>query len=210
MYDFILFDLDGTLIDSREGIFLSLEYALSLYGIKYNGDMTEFIGPSFVTSFPRLLKTDKETTKKLSDAYRTIYAKEGVYKCSLYRGIRELLEQLKANGKKIALATAKPLVYAKTILSHKRISRLFDFIGGSNPDNGITEKEQVLASLLNHIPSPRKTVLVGDTIYDCLGAKAVNIDCVGVTYGFGKEDDLIKNATFVAHSVKELKKILLQ
>ena len=208
MYDFILFDLDGTLIDSREGIFLSLRHAFDDCGIKFDGDLTQFIGPSFVTSFPRLPATDAELTQKLALSYRAVYKAEGVYRCRLYNGIIDLLSSLKARGKTIALATSKPLVFANTILARKRIAKYFDYVGGSDPTACITEKEQVLSALTKHFSSKARTALVGDTIYDCLGAKSVGIDCIGVTYGFGNSDELRQHASIIASSVKELKKIL--
>lgn len=211
MYDFILFDLDGTLINSEKGISRSLLYAFNKCNISYNGDLKKFIGPSFIHSFPAFLSTDETTTDKLITAYREDYSVNGVYECTLYRGVKDLLISLKNAGKKIILATTKPRRFAQIILKRKGIYKYFDFVAGSEPDGNITEKEDVLNHIFTSTSAvPQKAVLVGDTIYDCLGAKAIGIDCIGVTYGFGKKDELIsKGAKFIVDSIKELEKLLL-
>ncbi|MCH5164133.1 MAG: HAD hydrolase-like protein [Clostridiales bacterium] len=212
MYEFILFDLDGTLINSEKGISLSLLYAFDKYNISYTGDLKKFIGPSFINSFPSFLGTDEQMTDNLIKAYRENYAKSGVFQTTLYRGIKDLLVCLKQSGKKIALATTKPRHFAEIILKSKRIYNCFDFVAGSELDGSITEKDEVLRHIFSNVSLPlSKSVLIGDTIYDCDGAKKVGLDCIGVTYGFGTKDELISHgAKQTANSVKELKKILLE
>lgn len=211
MYEFILFDLDGTLINSEKGITLSLLYAFDKYNIDFSGDLKKFIGPSFVNSFPAFLGTDEQMTSDLIKAYRENYAKVGVFQSTLYRGIKDLLVSLKQSGKKIALATTKPRHFAEIILKSKRIYKYFDFVGGTELDGSITEKDEVLRHIFGNVTVPlSSSVLIGDTVYDCDGANKVGLDCIGVTYGFGKKEELIaRGAKQTANSVKELKKILL-
>ncbi len=211
MYDFILFDLDGTIINSEKGVSLSLLYAFDKCGISYSGDLRRFIGPPFINSFPEFLGTDEETTMRLIGFYREIYNKIGVFKTTLYSGIKDLLVSLKLSGKKIALATSKPKFFAEIILKKKRIYKLFDFVSGSELDGSVSKKDEVLNIIFDKTDFVKsRSVLIGDTIYDCMGANKVGINCIGVGYGFGKSEDMLNNGAIqVAESVKELKKILL-
>lgn len=210
MYDTVLFDLDGTVVNSQKGIFHSLKYALIAHGINYDGDMKKFIGPPFLESFPSFLHTDDDTTEKLIAAYRENYAKVGVYETTLYRGMKGLLCQLKLSGRTVAIATTKPRIFAEQILKQKRILNLFDFVGGAELDGSIVNKIQVLMKVMDALrPDKSTTVLIGDTLYDSRGATEIGIDCIGVTYGFGDKNELKKNCTLTARSVKELQKILL-
>lgn len=144
MYDYILFDLDGTIVNSEKGIIGSLLYAFDKCGIFYDGDFHKFIGPAFINSFPEYLGTDAETTARLIAFYRENYNRIGVFQTTLYRGIKDLLISVKANGQKIALATTKPKYFAEIILKKKRIYNLFDFIAGSSLDGSVNQKEDVL------------------------------------------------------------------
>lgn len=211
MYDYILFDLDGTLINSEKGIVNSLMYAFNIHGVSYTGDLKKFIGPSFIASFPAFLGADQELTLRLIKAYRENYSKSGVYESTLYRGIKDLLVSLRSANKKIILATTKPRMFAEIILKSKRIYNLFDFVAGSEPDGSITEKDEVLKYIFaGTSATTQNSVLVGDTIYDCLGAQKVGIDCIGVTYGFGKKEELISHGAIkTVNSIQELKKLLL-
>lgn len=211
MYDNILFDLDGTLVNSEKGIFISLRYAFEKCGVTYDGDMHNFIGPAFIHSFPEFLKTDEATTAKLIKYYREKYNACGVFQTTLYRGIKDLLFSLKQSGKRIALATTKPKYFASMILKQKRIYGLFDYIAGTELDGSVNDKDEVLNIIFEKTGFEKaRSVLVGDTIYDCIGAQKVGIDCIGVSYGFGKISQMCKRGvTLTAASVKELKKLLL-
>lgn len=211
MYKYILFDLDGTLINSEKGIVSSLKYAFKKYDISYSGDLRKFIGPSFITSFPKFLGTDKELTENLIKAYREKYNESGVFQTELYDGIEDLICCLKSCGKKIMLATTKPRYFAEIILKEHKIIDYFDFVAGSELDGSINEKEDVLKHIFSATDAVKySSVLVGDTKYDCLGAAAVGIDCIGVTYGFGTKEELLScGAKTTLSSVKELKKRLI-
>lgn len=211
MYDNILFDLDGTLVNSEKGIFLSLHYAFDKCGISYDGDLHNFIGPAFIDSFPYFLKTDKDTTMKLIRFYREKYNAEGVFRTRLYNGISDLLSGLKKNGKRIALATTKPKYFAEIILEKKRIRQMFDFVSGSELDGSVNQKDEVIEIVFSKTDFTRSgSVLIGDTVYDCAGARKTGIDCIGVSYGYGNTADLLANgAKNIALSPKDLKKILL-
>jgi len=211
MYDLILFDLDGTLVNSQRGIEFCLRHVFDRHGVTFTGDITKFIGPPFVRSFPQFLGTDERKTELMISDYRDLYATTGVYQTTLFRGITDLLSSLKNSGKAVALATTKPRHFAEVILKHKRIYKYFDFVSGTEPDGSLTDKVDVLNNAFSHLPfSHEQSVLIGDTIYDALGAKEVGLDCIGVTYGYGTKDELTScGVKQIATSPREVKKILL-
>lgn len=210
MYDNILFDLDGTIINSKKGVSDSLRFAFAQNGVSFDGDYTIFIGPPFKVSFPKFLGSDEALTQKLISSYREHYAKIGVKECTLYRGIRDLLVTLKRDGKKIGLATTKPRRFAEEITKRKKIFRLFDIVSGTEPSGFPSQKDEVVRIVMDKLQAaPDRTVLVGDTIYDCIGATECGIDCIGVSYGFGDAADLVREgAKLIADSPKTLKNLL--
>lgn len=212
MYDLILFDLDGTIVNSQRGISYCLNQVFEKYGINYQGDIKKFIGPPFVQSFPQFLETDSALTETLIKEYRILYAKTGVYQTTMYRGIPDLLKSLKQSGKTVALATTKPRHFAQIILKQKRIRKYFDFVSGTEPDGSIVDKVDVLQNAFRHLPFEKnRCVLIGDTLYDAQGAKTVGIDCIGVTYGYGSVNELIENgAKQITNSANKLKEILIK
>lgn len=208
MYDTILFDLDGTIADTQKGIINSLRSAFARFGIEYDGDMTVFIGPSFKTSFPRRLGVDDEKAAQIASFYREKYAEGDMYECRVFNGMRPLLYSLHKSEKKIAVATSKPYVYAESILKRKKLYSYFDAVEGSDPNRGVTEKDQVISMLMEKLGTAGKTVLVGDTIYDYIGAQKTNIDFIGVDFGYGKAE--LIEAGVTPKNIKELKKLLLE
>lgn len=210
MYDLIIFDLDGTIINSEKGISSCLKYAFKKNDIKYEGSYKKFIGPPFTYSLPLYVGTDEKLTEKLTADYREEYNRGGVYDCVLYKGIAPLVKALYAAGKKIALATSKPEYYALKILKRKRIAKYFTAVCGATFDGKTAAKEWVLSRALQSVPC-ENPVLIGDTIFDCNGAKAKNIDCIGVTYGFGAKEDLLNaGAITTVDTVRELQDLLLK
>jgi len=126
-FEYILFDLDGTITDSGEGITKSVQYALKSFDILVNNleELRKFIGPPLKESFKEYYKFDEEKANRALVKYREYYADKGIYENSLYDGIIEILEKLKKNGKTIILATSKPEVYAKQILKYFKIDKYF-------------------------------------------------------------------------------------
>lgn len=210
----VLFDLDGTLTDSREGIINGFIYALSYFNIEVTDRkyMEKFIGPPLDESFKTEYKLGGEALKKAVEKYREYYSVEGVYLNKLYDGIKELIIDLANNGKKVILATAKPLPFAERILEQHGIKQYFSILSAYMLDGSRTTKTEVIAYALKSIEDVNldECIMVGDRGYDIEGAKANNIQTVGVTYGFGTENELKKaGATYIAHSTQELKDILL-
>ena len=213
-FEYILFDLDGTITDSGEGITKSVQYALKSFDILVNNleELNKFIGPPLKESFKEYYKFDEEKANLALVRYREYYADKGIYENSLYDGIIELLEKLKKNGKTIILATSKPEVYAKQILKYFKIDKYFSFVAGSDFEETRVKKGDVIKYALDgaKISDLSKVVMVGDREHDIIGAKENNIKSIGVLYGFGDVIELTQaRADYVANNVNGLLNILL-
>lgn len=192
----ILFDLDGTLIDSSEGITKSAKYALEHYGIhEENMDtLRKFIGPPLVRSFKELYGFSQEQSREAVEIYRERYKVKGIYECSLYDGVESTIKELKKRGYKIGLASSKPEKSCEIILKHFGIYDLFDEVVGATFDGKIDTKEEVLNELLRRWKDTDKDdiCLIGDTIYDVEGANKVGIETIVVSYGFGNVEKMLE------------------
>jgi len=192
----ILFDLDGTLIDSSEGIFKSALYALEHYGIKESDmeSLRRFIGPPLSDSFVNYYNFERETAIEAVDVFRERYNVLGYRECCLYPGVKETLELLKNQGIALGVATSKPEITACAILKDKQIYDLFDEVSGATMDGKIETKSQVIEELYRRMPDyrPEDTVLVGDTEFDVLGANKFGIRTIGVSFGFGEVDKMLE------------------
>lgn len=218
MYNYILFDLDGTLTDPKEGITNSVAYALMSYGIKENPDkLTPFIGPPLHESFMVYYNFDEKKAMEAVDKYREYFADKGIFENKLYPETEGFLKTLRAAGKKIALATSKPEVFARRILEHFHIDSYFDVIVGSNMDGSRTKKAEVITEVFarfqaaeGRIPSKSEIVMIGDRLHDIVGAAENGIDSIGVTFGYGGYDELYKaGANYIADCFEETKKWIL-
>ena len=206
----ILFDLDGTLTDSGEGIMKSAVYALSHYGIPEPPEevMRTFVGPPLDASFIRL-GVPKEKAAEAIGIYRSRYLPIGRFENYPYDGIRELLEQLLADGHKLYVATSKPEWMAKEILEYFDLAKYFTMICGASTDFSRNSKEAVIAHLLEECGVQEKPIMVGDTAYDVIGAKAHGIPCVGVSWGYGLTEDMEKaGACEIAYTMDQLYELL--
>ncbi len=212
-YTNLLFDLDGTIIDSQEGIINSARYALKHFGIEDETDeeLYKFIGPPLYDSFRERYGFDEEKTEEAVKEFRVYYQEKGVYESSLYEGITEMLKELKEAGKKIVLATSKAEPYAIQILKDNNIYQYFDFICGSTMDDSRSKKADIINYILEQNDfEPEDTVMIGDKKHDVIGAKQTNLDSVGVLYGFGDYEELSNaGATYIVKDVKELRNELM-
>lgn len=193
-YKNLLFDLDGTLIDPKTGITKAIAYALKFFDIvipesEYD-TLTPFIGPPLVESFARYYGFDEDTSKAAVAKYREYYAVTGLFECHVYPGIKAALEQLKASGYALYLATSKPEPFAKTILGHLGLLDCFDRVAGSALDHSRDHKAQVIAWLMEQAQlKPEESLMVGDRSYDIEGARICGIETVAVTYGYGSPEE---------------------
>lgn len=190
----ILFDLDGTIIDSQEGVTKCVQYALAHFGIQEEdlGKLRIFIGPPLRGQFRKVYGFTPEQAEEAVRVYRERYVRKGMYECSLYPYVREILTHLRQKGYLLALASSKNESACIGILKHFGIDACFDLIGGATDDGRISEKADVLKMVTERMgyPDVKDYILIGDTRFDVLGANAVGMDCIGVTYGFGTREEL--------------------
>ncbi len=213
-YSNIIFDLDGTLTDSAEGITRSVQYALSRHGITASEeDIKPFTGPPLHLSFMKEYGFSKKKAFQAVEHYRDYYRKKGIYENRLYPSVTKMLEAFSNNEAKLYIATSKPTVFAEKILKHFAIDNFFKVIAGSNLDGTRVEKEEVIGYVLNSSESvdKSKTVMIGDREHDIKGAHSWKLDSIAVTYGYGSLAELkAARPTYIVHSVEELSGLLLQ
>lgn len=215
MYTHIFFDLDGTLTDPKEGITNSVAYALASFGIQEDPDrLTPFIGPPLIDSFMEFYHFDLPTAQKAVEKYREYFSQKGIFENKVFPGTQPLLAHLKEAGKTVCLATSKPEVFARQILEHFHMGRYFDEIVGSCLDGTRTKKGEVIAEVFSRLgdtcPDQAHCVMVGDRLHDIHGARENSLDSIGVTFGYGSQEELTQaGATHIAHSFEELAQLLL-
>ncbi|WP_193199159.1 HAD family hydrolase [Nostoc sp. MG11] len=210
----ILFDLDGTLTDPKPGITRCIQFALSELGYR-PPDANELhwcIGPPIKDSFSLLLKTlDDTVLEQAISLYRSRFATIGLFENSLYPQISETLDAIRFAGYKTFVATSKPHIYARQIIEHFGLSSLFNGVYGSKLDG----TRSVKADLIYHILvteqlSPSHVVMVGDRSHDMIGAKHNDVTAIGVTYGYGTEEELkTHGADLIAHSPDDIPRLIV-
>lgn len=188
----ILFDLDGTLTDSGEGIINCALLALNHYGITVEDrkSLRVFVGPPLVDTFVKFGIPAEEAENAVA-VYRSRYIPIGKYENEPYPGIGDLLAKLKADGHKLYVATSKPEEMSVDILNHFDLAQYFDIICGASMDASRNSKEKVIEYLLEKTGRDPNTVMVGDTKFDVIGAKYHGIPTVAVSWGYGETQDLI-------------------
>ena len=211
MYKWFLFDLDGTLTNTKEGIINCLVYAFEGMGVDYGEReaLKRYIGPPLMESFSNYF--DQEGCVKAVELFRERYETKGINECELFGGIKEMLKAAKESGKMTALATSQPEKFAKMILENFGILQYIDIVSGAIDDT--TTKTDVINTALERAgigESGKNTVLmVGDRKYDIEGANECGIDAVGVYYGFADPLELERaGAKYVVNTVEELKEMV--
>ncbi len=193
MYKTVLFDLDGTVMDTGEGITNAIKYGLEKCGLPpLSMDIRKkFIGPPLRNSFKKYCGIDDEGVEKVVSEYREYYAAHGHHECKPYEGIRELLEKLKDEGRALCVATLKYEKASKVMLDEWDFSKYFEKIVGADVDKGMDNKTKIIKSALDG-EECGSAVMIGDVANDIYAARANNIDAVGVLYGYGDRDALIE------------------
>lgn len=202
----VLFDLDGTLTDSGEGIINCATLALRHFGlpIPSYADMRTFVGPPLRDSFIRFGVPADQADEAIR-VYRSRYIPTGMFENTPYPGIRELLEALRAEGYTLYVATSKPEEMSVTILEKFDLAKYFHRICGASIDSSRSTKDAVIAYLLESSGAKEDMVMVGDTKYDILGAKAHGIPAIGVGWGYGKVEEMEEaGAVGIAETMDEL------
>ncbi|WP_449458956.1 HAD family hydrolase [Streptococcus suis] len=213
MYQTILFDLDGTLTDSGQGILNSVAYALEKIGIEEpdTANLNRFIGPPLYESFSRFYQLSPEDTQSAVDAFRVYFKEKGMFENQLYPGIIPLLEELRTAGKTLVIATSKPEIFAKQILEHFGIAHYFDVIAGASLDSSRISKADVIGYAINQLEAfPKQAVMIGDREHDIEGARRHQLPAIGVLYGYGSKQEFEKaGATMIVETIQDLKRVLL-
>ncbi|HEM5035845.1 TPA: HAD family hydrolase [Streptococcus suis] len=213
MYQTILFDLDGTLTDSGQGILNSVAYALEKMGIEEpdTANLNRFIGPPLYESFSRFYQLNPEDTQSAVDAFRVYFKEKGMFENQLYPGIIPLLEELRTAGKTLVIATSKPEIFAKQILEHFGIAHYFDVIAGASLDSSRISKADVIGYAINQLEAfPKHAVMIGDREHDIEGARMHQLPAIGVLYGYGSKQEFEKaGATMIVETIQDLKRVLL-
>lgn len=211
-YKYVFFDLDGTLTDPGLGITNSVIYALDKFGIKVN-DRTElykFIGPPLLDSFRDFYGFDDDKAGLAMKYYREYFGEKGIFENQVYEGIHEVLLELKNRGHRLMVATSKPTPYTLRILDNFELSQYFEFVSGSAMDEKNSSKAQIIKyAIESNKLAPEDIIMIGDRKHDIIGAKANNIHCAGVLYGYGDllelqeagADDIIETVNSIVEHI---------
>lgn len=212
-FDTLLFDLDGTLTDSTEGIVRCLEYALERMGFDIPEDKNKFLGPPLYRSFAEFCGMNEEQVNEAVRIFRERYSTVGLFENRVYEGVPEMLKRLRDGGKRIMVATSKPEVYAVRIFDRFGLSQFFEIVGGANINGTRNDKYEVIEYVLEKAGiSDRSSVLmIGDRRQDVLGAHKTGLKCMGILWGFGSIEELTEaGADFIAETPEKAADMLLK
>ena len=213
MFDYIFFDLDGTLTDPEVGITSAVRYSLKNFGIEVADRKTliPFIGPPLYQSYMVYYGFDEQKALKAVEYYREYFGEIGLFENKVYDGIYDLLDTLVGMGKTLVVATSKPEEYTLRILEKFNLRKYFTFVAGATFDSSRVKKGDVIKYALDNvkIEDKSKIIMVGDREHDVLGAKENGLTSLGVLFGYGDETEL-KNAgaDYIVKDVLELKEFL--
>ncbi|SHK72121.1 phosphoglycolate phosphatase [Anaerocolumna jejuensis DSM 15929] len=212
---YLLFDLDGTLTNPKEGITKSLQYALHHVGIEVEDldSLEKHIGPPLIDGLRDIQGLKEEEIKEATRWYREYFKEKGIFLNVKYEGIDDLLDTLVKAGRTLILATSKPEEFAREILVHFNLDHYFTDICGAAMDDTRRKKGDIIAYALkkNGINDKEQVVMIGDRLHDIKGARENGISSIGVLYGFGSKEELTEaGAGSLAKDLEELKDILLK
>ena len=210
----IFFDLDGTLTDSGPGIVASVAYALRKLGVEppEPEQLRPFIGPPLLWSFSHFYGFDEEKSKEAVRLYREYFTAGGMFENSVYPGIPDALDRLRAAGFRLAAATSKPELFSRQIISHFGLDGYFETICGASMDETRTDKADVICYAMDTLGvAPEESLMVGDREHDVLGAKAVGLPCLGVLWGYGSREELTNaGASLLAETPEDMAGLILR
>ena len=215
LFDVVLFDLDGTLTDPKQGITSCVQYALADIGIDEPDldNLEDFIGPPLKEHFIERYSLDESTAKACVDKYRERYNPVGVYENKMYEGIDKVLETLKERGIKLAVASSKPTMLVNVVLEHFGLMKYFDVVAGSELDGTRTRKSDVIRYAFELLDekglSHERPIMVGDRKHDVIGAREAGIPCMAVAYGYGPVEELTaEHPDFIVKKVSDIADII--
>ena len=214
MYQYILFDLDGTLTNSELGITTCVQHALKKFGIEVDdrSKLRPFIGPPLGESFQVYYGLSEEESEEAIKYYRERFSVKGLYENEVYEGVEKTLQTLKDSGKKLIIATSKPEKFTLVILEYFDLLKYFDFVAGATLDGSRGEKADVIRYALEMygIEDKSEVIMIGDRKFDILGAKENGLASMGVLYGFGDKEELTEaGADYIVETAEDIAKRLL-
>ncbi|MBR0162305.1 MAG: HAD-IA family hydrolase [Oscillospiraceae bacterium] len=212
IYTTVLFDFDGTVFDTAEGITKSIQYAIRKHGMDYPlEDLLCFVGPPLVEKFMEVFGVEEQEAVTLVEDFRERYLPVGVFESAPFPGIHELLQSLRREGFRVGIATSKPQQLAELLLERAELKKLFDVVIGSDPQVNNNAKWEVITRAMEKLDAkPETTVMVGDTKYDVLGARRCGVSCIGVRWGSAAPGELEDvQADAIAATMDELEKLLM-
>ncbi|MCR4901686.1 MAG: HAD hydrolase-like protein [Butyrivibrio sp.] len=220
MIKYVLFDLDGTLTKSGPGIMNAAKKALEHFGIEENDPdkLRKFVGPPLTESFGERYNMNTEEMMTAIAVFRKYYSSTGIYENSVFEGITDMLQSLKDKGLLLAIASSKPRPQIGIVVDHFHIRDYFDVIMGCELDGTRSQKKEVVEEVLKQFGELsgdssvlEHSIMVGDRKYDVNGSRECDLECIGVTYGYGTRKELEEaGAAYVVDSVKELGEKLLE
>ena len=211
-FDTLLFDLDGTLTDSTEGILKCLINAVEKMGFEVPEDTNKFLGPPIRQSFAEFIGMNEEQIDEAVRIFRERYSTVGLFENRVYEGISEMLERLKNGGKRLMVATSKPEVYAVRILERFGIAPYFEIVGGAELDGSRDYKHEVIEYVLAkaNITDRSRVLMIGDRRQHVLGAHKTGLKCMGILWGYGSIEELNgAGADFIAETPVKAADMLL-
>lgn len=207
-YKNILFDLDGTLTDPKLGITNSIIFSLNKLKIEApdNDDLVHFIGPPLSESYESTYQLTGDRNHLAIDYYREYFSDKGLYENKVYEGIEELLKTLTAEGRRLFVATSKPVTFAEQIIDYFHLGSYFEAIAGSELDGTRAQKHEVISHVMQHYDlNAEDCVMIGDRKHDLIGARRNDMDAIGVLYGYGSLVELEdEKPSKIVESVDEL------
>ena len=216
MTGIILFDLDGTISNSGPGITHCVAYALDKFGIHVSelSQLNCFVGPPLRESFSVFYGFSREDSLRAIEYYRERYQAEGIHETAPYPGVCTMIHRLKTDGRRIALATSKPEVFARQIIDEYGLTDCFDAITGCELDGTRSKKTEVMAECIRRLGLTERdlarTAMVGDRNYDVLAARELGVHAVAVSYGYAPPGELeAAGAEYIASDTDELYSYLM-
>lgn len=212
-YQYLFFDLDGTLTDPGLGITNSIMYSLSKFNIivEDRSKLYKFIGPPLMESYEKYFGFDEEKCRQAVNYYREYFGVKGLFENEVYPGIPQFLEKCKGAGYKLVLATSKPEHYAVEIMKHFSLAEYFDCMCGSNFDASLETKADVIREAMRRcsIEAKKEVLMIGDRMHDILGARECGLDSAGVLWGYGNREEFQENgAKYIIRDLDEFQSLL--
>lgn len=213
-YDFVIFDFDGTVVDTGEGILKSLQYSFEQMGreIPDMSDLKKFIGPPIHYSYTHFYGVSEDEVGEYIKKYRERYKIKGIYESVLYCGMKELLCELRSRGVKLGIASSKPEHLIYSVADYLGVTDMFDAIVGVKLDdsNHSTKTGLVLEAMKKLGATDKsKVLMVGDRCFDIDGATGAGVDSCGALWGYGNEEEFrAHNATYIISEPSDAIKLI--